>query len=59
MGIEIVDCPVCGREVTVGVPRGSEVRSVDETGQHHTTDECKSRQVGCPAGHDFWVQFAV
>ena len=59
MGVEIVDCPVCGQDARVGIPRESELLAVSETGEHRTTDESKTRLVTCPEGHGFWVQFTI
>ena len=59
MGVEIVDCPVCGQEARVGIPHGSELLGVSETGEHRTTEESKTRLITCSAGHGVWVEFTI
>ena len=59
MGVDIVHCPACDAEVRIGLPKGSEIRSVKPEAERATTDETKIRPLSCPEEHRFAVEFTV
>ncbi|MGM0372722.1 MAG: hypothetical protein ACQEQJ_09520, partial [Halobacteriota archaeon] len=49
MGVEFVQCPSCGSEIRVGVPRDSEILEVTLDGKPTSTAETKTRLLTCSA----------
>jgi|GEM_PF-2498434 hypothetical protein len=59
MGVQIVDCPVCGADVRIGIPQGSSVERVHETAERSSAEGTKVRPLSCPDDHDFAVEFTI
>jgi hypothetical protein len=59
MGVEDVDCPICGATVRVGLPRESDVERVKDGSRKSTAEDSKVRPLSCPEGHEFSVTFTV
>lgn len=60
MPVRELACPVCGTDVTMGLPLGTTVETVTDERRPVPDDEGRKRRtLACPEGHEFAVVFAV